>query len=209
MIVNSGTKPGKLARLRADQQGADEQVVPGKFVDHADVDAMLGLRAAVTGPATNSVSLSPSAARKSALSAAKCVGRHRLVRLSHQMVFSVVGVADDELVLARERPVCLPVLTTSGPSLASRPSPRAHRLLDQRRGGQIPVDFGAGVDTLRIKPDARDPLGHVESFPSKCQSGGGPVGLPPHCVCGAPIHRESGAAVKARAAAPCSRLGAG
>ena len=46
MIVIFGLEARQLLRRRADQQGADEQAVPGELVDHADVDAMLGLRAA-------------------------------------------------------------------------------------------------------------------------------------------------------------------
>ena len=41
-----GREPRQLVGFRPHQQGADEQVVPGEFVDHADLDAMLRLRPA-------------------------------------------------------------------------------------------------------------------------------------------------------------------
>src|SRR3546814_16623802 len=41
-----GGEAGQLLRARTDQQRADEQVVPGEFVDDAHVDAMFGLRSA-------------------------------------------------------------------------------------------------------------------------------------------------------------------
>src|SRR3546814_7463769 len=53
---------------------------------------------------------------------AKCSGVMPLLVLPHQTLFSVSASRTMNLSLA-ERPVCLPVATTSRPSLASLPSP--------------------------------------------------------------------------------------
>jgi hypothetical protein len=99
MIVYSGTKPASSS-LGAHQQGADEQVVPGELVDHAHVDAVLGLRAAEQVRHIER-SLSASAARKSSFSAAKCSGRHADVGLAPPHGAFGLVIADDELVLGR------------------------------------------------------------------------------------------------------------
>ena len=44
-----GHEAGQLVGRRAHQQGADEQIVPRHLRDDADVDAIFGLAAAVTG----------------------------------------------------------------------------------------------------------------------------------------------------------------
>src|SRR3546814_5279596 len=67
----------------------------------------------------NSVSLVASWARKSSFSVAKCSGVIGLLDLPHQMVLSVSASQTVNLSFA-ERPVCLPVSTTSGPSFDSR-----------------------------------------------------------------------------------------
>jgi hypothetical protein len=43
----------------------------------------------------------------------------------------------------------------------------SHGMLNQRRGGQIPEDFGLGSDTLRIKPAVRNSFVHGQIFLSK------------------------------------------
>src|SRR3546814_19991289 len=72
---------------------------------------------------SKSVSLPARWARKSSFNAANCPGDIGLLVLPHQMVLSVWASRTVNLSCA-DRPVCLPVSPTSGPSLANMPSPR-------------------------------------------------------------------------------------
>src|SRR3546814_9757009 len=72
---------------------------------------------------SKNVSLPARWARKSSFNAANCPGDIGLLVLPHQMVLSVWASRTVNLSCA-DRPVCLPVSTTSGPSLANMPSPR-------------------------------------------------------------------------------------
>ena len=79
-----------------------------------------------------------------------------------------------------ERPVCLPVRTTSGPSAATIPSPARMRVLVQLRGGQVGDDGAAdarrlgatargvvvSVTMLLARPAQGDPARSVEWLPT-------------------------------------------
>jgi hypothetical protein len=52
-------------------------------------------------------------------------------------------------------------------------------MLDQWRSLQIPEDFGASGDALRIEAAARNPVGHVNYPFKQIGSGGGPCRQPP------------------------------
>src|SRR5690349_1880371 len=42
-----GLEAGELTRFRTNEQGPDEEIMPGELIDDADPDTMLGLRSAI------------------------------------------------------------------------------------------------------------------------------------------------------------------
>ena len=93
-----GHEAGQLAGFGPDQHRADEQVVPGKFVDHADADAMLGLRAAEQ-ILDEQGRLVCQRGEEIVVQAIERVGVHRPVRLAPPDRVFADRVADDEAVV--------------------------------------------------------------------------------------------------------------
>src|SRR6185295_18480124 len=81
-------------------------------------------------------------------------------------------------------------------------------MLDQRRGRQVPQDFGARGDTLCFKAVAGDPVGHASLIllPRMSKCGGDPVWLPPHEMRQSRYRHETVAASK-RLGASCHSTG--
>ena len=177
MIVNSGSKPASSSRLRADQQGADEEIVPGELVDHANAHSVLGLRAAEQVGDVELV-LVGQRQQEIVLQRGRMPPGPSTCCLSHQISFSVWSSRTMNLSLA-QRPVCLPVRTTSGPSLASRPSPR--RTACSTSGAVVRFQkISAPVAMPWVKPATRHAVAHEISLSMSC--GGGHAGLPPHLL---------------------------
>ena len=123
MIVYSGSKPASSSF-----EGRTSSVRMNRLCQASSLMTRTLTRCSGCEPpkrsATYSLSLPASAARKSSFNAAKCAGSMATFVLPHQILFSVSASRTINLSFA-ERPVCAPVLTTSGPFLASVPSPLA------------------------------------------------------------------------------------
>ncbi len=169
-----GLEAGQVGGLRADQKGADEEVVPGELVDHPDPDPVLGLRAAVEVGDEQGLLLSQRG-HEIGLQGGEMVARHRLVVVPPDGGFGL-GVADDELVVGGaagmragshdERAV-----------LREQALAAADGLLDERGGSEIPVKLGFGGDT---KPLCRHAIGHDNlplNYMTKEAATGPPFGL--------------------------------
>ena len=168
MIVNSGAKSGQLVGFRAHQQGADEQVVPGKLVDHPDAHAMLGLRPAVE-VGDEQLVLVGERQQEIVVEPVERVRVHRLVAVVPPDHVLGQRVLDGELVLRAAAGV-LAGADDQRPVLGEQALAAAHGMLDQRRGRQIPEDFGAGRDALRFKSACAEPGRSLSNFPFlKCQ----------------------------------------
>ena len=88
--------------------------------------------------------------------------RHRLVDLAPVDRLFGRRVADDELVLDAA-PGELAGVDQQRAVLGQLPLAARDRLLDQRRGGQVPVDLGRGLDSLGIKLVRGATLGQFDS----------------------------------------------
>ena len=87
----------QLLCLWSHKQGTDEQVVPGKFVDHADVDPMFGLRSAKQVSDEQGFALGDFG-KEIGLEQRKMVGRHCDIGLAPPDTVLGFCVPDDELV---------------------------------------------------------------------------------------------------------------
>ena len=120
MIVYSGTKPansccvGRTSKVRIKRLCQANSLITRTLTRCSGCDPP-------NRSATYNLSLPPRAAIKSSFNAAKCAGSIPTLVLPHQMLFSVSTSRTIYLSFA-ERPVCKPVLTTNGPSLAIIPS---------------------------------------------------------------------------------------
>ena len=130
------------------------------------------------------LSLSASASRKSSCSRSNAAGSIGLLPLFHQIDILGQVVLDRELVLRAAAGV-LAGADDQRPVLRQQALAAAHRVLDQRRRGQIPEDFGAGCDALRFKPAGCGTRSVTSKFPLfKYQNAAAArSGLPPHTSC--------------------------
>ena len=109
------------------------------------------------------------------------LGRHRLVDRAPVDRVLGRGIANDELVLDAATGELAGIdqqrAVLRQPALAA-----LDRVLDQRRGREIPEDLGARRNTLRIKALGRNPVGHVveSPFPDVKNGGGRCWAMPPH-----------------------------
>ena len=160
MIVYSGSKPGSSVASGPDQQRADEEIVPRELVDDPDAHPMLGLRPAVevgdielvlVGERQQEIVMETIERLRRPSACCRCSTR------SHCPVTASLTVN----LSCALRPVCLPVRTTSGPSLASKPSPRRTACSTSGAVGEIPENLGAGRDALIVQAATRNPIGHL------------------------------------------------
>ena len=96
---------------------------------------------------------------KSSCRRSNASGSIGLLPLFHQITSSVSSILDRELVLRAAAGV-LAGAHDQRAVLREQAFAAAHRMLDQRRRGQVPEDLGAGGDTLRIEPATRNAIGH-------------------------------------------------
>ena len=159
-----GIETGQIVRFGTHQQRADEEIVPGELVDHTHTHPVLGLRSADrdrrrrAGPCRQVRAGNRRAGDRMRPDPSACC------RCSTRPAFSVSESLTVNLSCAL-RPVCLPVRTTSGPSLASSPSPRRTACSTSGAVVEIPENFGASGNTLRFKAAVREPVSHVEEIP--------------------------------------------
>ena len=173
MIVSFGTKPASASRVRADQQVADEQRVPGIFGDDARRQRVCRVGAAdqILHEQIACRRHGPGSRRSSA---SKCAGRHRLVvvppdacvgrwRRARRTCPSASGrCAGRSRRRARRRAV-------------SVASPRADRLLVERRRRKIVVHRARGAQADLSIPHVRIAYSGVRhgeprlSLPLRCQ----------------------------------------
>ncbi|PAV92984.1 hypothetical protein WR25_13337 [Diploscapter pachys] len=144
--------------FRADQHRADEQIVPGEFVDDAHADAVFGLRSAVQ-ILDEQMFLASQRRQEVGLERGEMLRRHRLVRLAPPDGAVGFGIANDELVLRGPAGV--------GAGFDDQGSVGAELALAARDGGldqprrhQVPMQVGARFDTLCGKTRVRNALVH-------------------------------------------------
>ncbi len=156
-----GHEAGQLGSLRANQHRADEQIVPGIFVDHPHLDAMFRLRSAEqVGDEQRFHALE--LGQEVSLERRELLRAHRLVRLAPPYTILGLGILDGELVIGGAAGV-LAGLDDDGAILGELALATRNRLFHQRGGGQVPVDRGTRFDSLCIQPVRRGPLAHVDS----------------------------------------------
>ena len=158
MIVNSGSKPPG-PRAPADA-GADELAVPGELGDHADVDPVLGLRAAVEVLDVER-GLAGKRAYELCLQGGEMVRGHGGIVVPPDRRFGL-GIADDELVVGGAARV-LARGDDQGAVLGEHAFAAADRMLGQRRRKQVPVQDGPGVDALVSEIERRHSGRHLHS----------------------------------------------
>ncbi|MCY1173209.1 hypothetical protein D9M73_133630 [compost metagenome] len=95
-----GHEAAQFRLFRPHQHGADKAAMPGKLVDHTDVDAVLGLRAPEQ-ILDEQVLFVPQCGQEIGLQDSEMLGRHRLVGLAPPDGTFGFGITDDELVLSR------------------------------------------------------------------------------------------------------------
>ena len=149
MMVYSGAKPSSSRGLGPHQQGADEQVVPGQFVDHPHLDAMLGLRAAEQVGDVELVLLAKRG-EEIRLERGEMFRRHGDVGLAPPDGVRRLRIADDELVLGRSAGV-LAGLHHQRTVRREHAFTVADRVFDQRRRAEIGEDRGPGGDALPVE----------------------------------------------------------
>ena len=144
-----GGEAGELALVGADQHRADEEVVPGEFVDDAHVDAMRRLRTAEQ-ILDEQVVLGAEVREKVGLECGEMFRAHVLVGLAPPDGLLGLRVADDVAVLDRAAGVRAGFhhQRTVGRELALAPRNRG---LDQHGRGQVPVDARRFPDDLRAE----------------------------------------------------------
>ena len=150
----------QLLARRADQHRADEEIVPGELVDHADANAVLGLRAAEKVLDEQGVLLAERG-EEIGLQCRELIRVDRLVIVPPDRVLGL-GIADDELVLGGAAGV-LAGLDDERPILGKRAFATRHGLLDELRRAEIPVQSRGRADALKIQTKTRDPVGHLIS----------------------------------------------
>jgi len=131
-----GLEASQILERRADEQGADEQAVPGELVDDADPDAVLFLRSAVEILDEQGL-LVAQCGEEIGLERRETIGVDRGVIVPPDRAFRL-GVADDELVLGRAAGM-LAGLDDQRAVLGDHAFAARDRFLDQRRGAQIPA----------------------------------------------------------------------
>ncbi len=148
-----GREAAELVGGRAHEQRADEQVVPGELVDHAHVDAVLGLRAAEQVGDVERV-LGAECGEEVGLEVGEVLGGHRHVDLAPPHGVLGLGVADDELVLGRAAGV-LAGLDHQRAVRGKVAFAVADRVLDQLCGAEVGVNRGPGLDALLGQADGK------------------------------------------------------
>ncbi|KIU01019.1 hypothetical protein QU38_02720, partial [Staphylococcus aureus] len=154
-----GHEAAEFARLGPDQHRADEEIVPGQLVDHAHVDAVLGLRAAVQILHEQRVA-SRQLCEEIGLQRGEMLGGHALVDIAPPDIVFGGRVADDELVLGRTAGV----LAGGGDQravLRQLALAAAHRVLHERGGLEVPDNIGTRPDAHGIETMARRALGQI------------------------------------------------
>ena len=137
---------GKFVCGGADQQGADEQVVPGALVDDAHIDAMFGLRTAEQVGDIERV-LFAQRLEEIRLERGEMFRSHAAIGLAPPHRRFGFGIADDELVLGAAAGM-LAGLDDQRAVLRQYAFAVADRRLDQRRGAEIPELDGISRNAL-------------------------------------------------------------
>ena len=161
-----GVEPRQLIRLGPHQQGSDEQIVPGKLVDDPHPHPVLRLRSSIE---ISNVEL---------LLVGKCQQEiivqpferfrvHRLVAVVPPDHIFGKRILDRELVLRASAGV-LAGANHQRSILGEKALAAAHRMLDQRRGRQVPEDLRASRNTLRLQSAVRNSVTHVAHSFHKC-----------------------------------------
>ena len=137
--------------VRADQQGADEQRMPGKFGDDPDVDPVLGL-GATEQVLDEQILLGGDSGKEIRLQRGEMRRGHALVGLAPPDRIFGCGVADDKLVIGGTTGVLAGFndqRTVLGEHAFTAPDRQFHK----RCGAQIPVEGGIGRDTLGVEAE--------------------------------------------------------
>ena len=169
-----GLEARQLARFGPHQQGADEEIVPGELVDHADPDAVLGLRAAVEVGDVELV-LVGERQQEIVVQAVERVRVHRLVAVVPPDHVLGQRVLDGELVLGAAAGV-LAGADDQRPVLGEQALAAADRMLDQRRRRADSRRFRRrwrcpghqARDAERGRSLKRFPFQHVKSGGGRC-----------------------------------------
>ena len=139
-------KPAQFFSARPHQQRADEQIVPGKFVDDAHIDAVLRLRPAKQVGDVERL-LFAQRLEEIVLQCGEMLRRHRDIGVAPPDGAFGFGVADDELVLGAAAGM-LAGLDDQRAVLRQFALAIAHGRFDQRRGAEIPMLGGMSSDAL-------------------------------------------------------------
>ncbi|MDQ1230660.1 hypothetical protein QE379_002086 [Sphingomonas sp. SORGH_AS 879] len=153
-----GDELAQFMLFRADQHRADEQIMPGQFVDDAHAHPVLGLRSAIE-ILDEQIFLLAERGEEIGLERGEVVGAHRLVGLAPPDGVAGLVVADHELVL-RRTPGVLARLDHQRAVRRQLALTTRHGGFDQPRGDQVPVERGTGLDPLRLQTDFRNPFVH-------------------------------------------------
>ncbi len=140
-----GIEPVEFIGSRPHQQRADELVVPGKFVDHAHLHAVLGLRSAEQVGDVERLPV-PDRRQEILLQRGEMFGRHRGVVVPPDGVFGL-AIADDEFVF-RAAPGVLAGLDHQRTVLGPPALAIVERMLGQRGAIEIGVNICIGGDPL-------------------------------------------------------------
>ena len=146
-----GHEPFQLRRLRAAQQVADEQPVPGQFRHHAHVQPVVGIGAAEQ--ILHEIVAALHVGQHVRVQAVEGLGGHGLVVVPPDRVLDLGG-ANHELVLggpARMRAG----RDQEGPSKAQPAFTPRHRLGHQRRFEKVIVNAAKAFDSLILKSAVR------------------------------------------------------
>ena len=156
-----GHEFGEFVGFRTHQQRTDEEVVPSELVDHPHLDAVLRLRTAVQVRHEQHV-LARKRLHEVVIQPVERVRLHRLVGLAPPHRLVTHRVAHDEPVLRSSARVAAGA-DHERAVLRKQALTAAHRMLDERRGRQIPENLRAGRNPLRFKAATRNPITHVRS----------------------------------------------
>ena len=146
----------QIGRFRTHKQGADEEIMPGELIDHADFHAIFRLRATEQ---IGDVKRALLAKRREEIFLQRCklFRRHRTIDVPPPDGIFRLGIAHDELVLGGTAGV----LTRGhheGTILGEQAFPFAHRIFRKRRGQQVPFHSRVGPNTLIIQSKGRSSL---------------------------------------------------
>ena len=157
MIVILGLEAGELFNFRTNQQGTDEEVVPGELVDDANADAMLRLRAAEEIRDEQLV-LAAKRFHEVLIEAIERLRIHRPVGLAPPNRALARRIADDEAVLGAPAGV-LAGANDQRSVLRQQALVALHGILHEGCRRQVPMELCARLDALIVQAEVRNPVG--------------------------------------------------